>query len=87
MADEKRKFEFIFRNTNCENKLSKLVKLIGWWVINALKREKSDMVFVCNVIAQKIIETCGISKWKIFITKEVCFNSKSRNKIHLPWKL
>ena len=40
MAEVKRKIEYLFINTCHENKLSKVVKSIERWVMNALKREK-----------------------------------------------
>ena len=87
MAEVKRKIEYLFINTCHENKLSKVVKSIERWVMNALKREKNDIYFLWNAIAQKISEICGISKWHFFNIKGACFSSKSRNKIYLPWKL
>ena len=40
MADKKRRKVNSFRNTNYGNQLSKVVKLITKWVMDALKREK-----------------------------------------------
>ena len=40
IADKKRRKVNSFRNTNYGNQLSKVVKLIKKWVMDALKREK-----------------------------------------------
>ena len=52
MADKKREIENSFQNTSCGSKLSKLVKWMGRWVMDALKHEdENGKVFHCNDIA------------------------------------
>ena len=57
MADKKRRKVNSFRNTNYGNQLSKVVKLIKKWVMDALKREKYGNVFLCTDIAQMTSES------------------------------
>ena len=66
MVDKNRKTANFFRNTSTENKLFKVIKSIEMWVTDALKREKSDKVFLCNDIAQIIRQMCGISRRQNF---------------------
>ena len=41
------------------------LKSIEKWIIDALKRKKNHVVFLCNDIAQIISEICGIN-YRIF---------------------
>ena len=42
-----------FQNTNDGNKLSKVVKLMERWIMDALKRDKIDKVFLCSDISHE----------------------------------
>ena len=46
--------------------LSKVVELIERWVMEALKQEKNDKVFLCNDIDQIESEVCGVLKSQYF---------------------
>ena len=50
MGDKKRKIENSFRNTNYENKLSKIVKLIERQTMDVLKCEKIKTKFFFAMI-------------------------------------
>ena len=64
--------------------LSKLVKSIESQVMDALKLEKKDKVFLCNNIAQITSEIFVISSRQIFDIKKPRSSFKSRKKIRLP---
>ena len=64
-ADKKGKIAFL-KNIYTENMLSKVVELIERWVIEALKQEKNDKVFLCNDIDQIESEICGVLKSQYF---------------------
>ena len=66
MADKKRKKSNSFRNASYENKLSKVVKSIEAWVIDVLKSEKNDKVFIDNCVTQIISEIYGILRRQFF---------------------
>ena len=42
-----------FQSTNDGNKISKVVKLMERWIMDALKRDKIDKVFLCSDISHE----------------------------------
>ena len=78
MADRKRKITFLFRNTRHENRISRVVKLIKEWVLNA---RKSENVFLWNDKTQIISKICYISRSHLFNKKSLLQLNKREAKI------
>ena len=63
--------ENTFRNTSYRNELSKVVKSIVRWAVDALKKfgKENGKVFFCNDVAKITSEICGISRRQNFNIK------------------
>ena len=62
---KREKIASCFRNKIYVNELPKVVKSIKRWVIDVIKREKSDKDFPCNNKAQIIMKSVVFQEVKI----------------------
>ena len=80
LADKRKKIGNCFRNTSYQKRLSKVVKSIERWVMDALKWKKLQS-FLCDDMAEIKSEISVISRRQIFDMKNSpCSSSKSGKK-------